>query len=540
MFRKNENHQQQRMFTVVDQLPKEAKKRLENSWAHSFYKDFFSRLDEKVFSVLYSEKKSRPNTPVNILMGFETLKSGFGWSDEELYNHFLFDLQVRYALGLHDFDEEYFDLRTIYYFRAALVNYERVHDINLIQRATEKITDEQIEQFKLKTGLQRMDSTQIQSNIRNMSRIQLLVEIIHRFHRVLSKADREKHATRFASYIKEDSLHYCYRLKRDEAESSLQHIGTDLSFFVEEFESGYHGTKEYKDLRRVFGEHFRFEEDRLIIKQGKELSGATLQSPDDPEATYRRKNGENAKGYVANITETCDPDNELQLITAMNVDPNITDDQKLMSDDLAGLTERTEIEEIVTDAGYTGPTANEAIEAHNLKQTTTAIKGRKKKKNKLGLEDFKLTCAENGTVCSIECPNGCKGEVREGRGAGRYSAGFSSSDCMACPLRDNCPANQLKKRPVFVLRFSDNDVRVALQRQRLAENKQALNIRASVESTVRSVIHPFGGHLCKMPVRGKARIKTMAVLSAAMVNIRRITEYLVSNEKNCHSQPAFS
>ena len=89
MFRKNENHQQQRMFTVVDQLPKEAKKRLENSWAHSFYKDFFSRLDEKVFSVLYSEKKSRPNTPVNILMGFETLKSGFGWSDEELYNHFL-------------------------------------------------------------------------------------------------------------------------------------------------------------------------------------------------------------------------------------------------------------------------------------------------------------------------------------------------------------------------------------------------------------------------------------------------------------------
>ena len=157
-----------------------------------------------------------------------------------------------------------------------------------------------------------------------------------------------------------DSLHHCYRLKRD------------------------------------------FEDDRLIIKKGKELSGATLQSPDDTEATYRRKSGENAKGYVANITETCDPDNELQLITAMNVEPNITDDQKLMSDDLAGLTERTGIEEIVTDAGYTGPTANEAIEVHNLKQTTTAIKGRKKKKNKLGLEDFKLTCEEHGTVCSIE------------------------------------------------------------------------------------------------------------------------------------------
>jgi len=45
-----------------------------------FYEEFFTRLDEEVFSVLYSEKKSRPNTPVNILVGFETLKSGFGRS----------------------------------------------------------------------------------------------------------------------------------------------------------------------------------------------------------------------------------------------------------------------------------------------------------------------------------------------------------------------------------------------------------------------------------------------------------------------------
>jgi len=540
MFRKNEEHQQQKIFTAVDLLPYAAKKRLENSWANSFYNDFFCNLDEEVFSVLYSDKKSRPNTPVNILMGFETLKSGFGWSDEELYNHFLFDLQVRYALGLHDFDEEYFDLRTIYYFRAALVKYEQVHDINLIQEATEKITDEQIERYELKTGLQRMDSTQIQSNIQNMSRIQLLVEIIHRLHRVLSDTDRKEYRLRFASYIKEDSLHYCYRLKRDEAESRLQQIGTDLAFFVEECEAGYHAEKEYKNMSRVFSEHFRFEEDHLVIKKGKELSGATLQSPDDTDATYRRKNGEKAKGYVANITETCDSDNELQLITAVSVEPNITDDQKLMSDDLVGLTERTDIDEIVTDAGYTGPTANEAIETHNLKQTTTAIKGRKKKEDKLGLEDFNLTRDEDGVVCSIECPNGCIGEVKEGRTPGRYSGGFNSSDCEACPFRDNCPVKQLKQRPVFVLRFSDNDVRVALQRQRLDENKQALNIRASVESTVRSVIHPFGGHLCKMPVRGKSRIKTMAILSASMVNIRRIMEYLGYVEENGYLEPAFS
>ena len=200
MFQTNTKHQQRKMFTAVDQLPKTARKLLEGSWAKTFYDEYFSKIDEKVFSVLYSDKKSRPNTPVNILMGFETLKSGFGWSDEELYNHFLFDLQVRYALGLQDFDEEYFDLRTIYYFRGALCEYERAEGVNLIQKATEKITDKQIEKFNIKTGLQRMDSTQIQSNIQNMSRIQLLVEIIHRLHRILNPEDIKKYSDRFSNY----------------------------------------------------------------------------------------------------------------------------------------------------------------------------------------------------------------------------------------------------------------------------------------------------------------------------------------------------
>jgi hypothetical protein len=38
--------------------------------------------------------------------------------------------------------------------------------INLLERAFEHITDEQLAKFQLKTGKQYMDSTQIASNIR--------------------------------------------------------------------------------------------------------------------------------------------------------------------------------------------------------------------------------------------------------------------------------------------------------------------------------------------------------------------------------------
>jgi len=542
VFSKNEEHRQSKLFTAVDYLPRTARKRLESSWASVFYEEFFSRLDEEVFSVLYSEKKSRPNTPVNILVGFETLKSGFGWSDEELYNHFLFDLQVRYALGLHDFDEGYFDLRTLYYFRAALVEYEQKHKINLIQNASEQITDEQIRRFQVKTGLQRMDSTQVQSNIRKMSRLQLLVEIIHRLYRVLSEEDKRRYDSLFCSYVKENSLHYCYRIARDEVAGRLQQIGIDLAEMVEALEIAYGQEKAYRDARRVFGEHFRSEEGAITIKTGKELSGSTLQSPDDTEASYRKKSGESARGYVANITETCAPDNELQLVTAVSVQPNVTDDQDLLAEDIVRLNDRTDIEEVITDAGYTGSTAAEALESHQIKQKISAIKGRKKQNDTLGLEEFDITRDGDGKITELECPQGHSAEVRDGRAAGRYSVGFDGVGCEDCPLKNRCPAKRLKKRNVYVYRFNDTNVRVAQQRRQLAESgKEAMNMRASVESTVRSVIHPFGGHLCKMPVRGKARVTTMAVLSGAMVNVRRITCYLFPKEVMRDSlQPAFT
>ena len=538
MFRKNEKHRQRRMFTAVDQLPPAAKKRLERSWAPTFYRTYFSKIDEETFAVLYSGKKSRPNTPVNILVGFETLKSGFGWSDLELYDHFLFDMQTRYALGLLDFDEGYFDLRTIYNFRNSLIEYEDMYGINLIKEATEKITDEQIKQFKLKTGIQRMDSTLIQINIRHMSRIQLLVEIIQRLHRILSESDKETYNSCFADYIKEDSLHYCYRIKRDDIASRLEQIGKDLSFFIEKLDA-YSERTEYEQAKRVFHEHFCFEERKLIIKKGKDMGGNTLQSPDDPEATFRRKNGEDARGYVANITETCDPENDIQLITMASVEPNTTDDQKLLEMDIQELKERTDIEEVVTDAGYTGPVAASALEAAQINQTATAIRGRKKQEDSIGLDDFQIHQTEDGAIDYLECPQGKRGQVKHARKKGRYSAAFESAFCQQCPFAVKCPAKPLKKKALWIVRFSDNEVRIAMQRQKLKENKNAVNIRASVEATIRCVIHPFGGHLCKMPVRGKKRLKTMILLSTMMVNIRRITKYMLEKLKNTTLQPVW-
>ncbi len=75
MFRKNSRHLQIPLTSHVDELPEPLRKRLRNSWTETFYQQFFCRLDETPFEVLYADMPSRPNVPVNVLVALEFLKA---------------------------------------------------------------------------------------------------------------------------------------------------------------------------------------------------------------------------------------------------------------------------------------------------------------------------------------------------------------------------------------------------------------------------------------------------------------------------------
>ena len=99
MFQKNQRHFQIPLTSNVDELPEKLRKRLDTSWSEVFYREFFSRLNETHFGGLYADCPSRPNVPINVLVGLEYLKAGNGWCDEEMYAIFCYDVYVRYALG---------------------------------------------------------------------------------------------------------------------------------------------------------------------------------------------------------------------------------------------------------------------------------------------------------------------------------------------------------------------------------------------------------------------------------------------------------
>jgi hypothetical protein len=423
MFRSNKRHLQPALVSNVNELPERQRRRLEESWAGTFRREFFSRLKEDAFAVLYSDLPSRPNVPVNVLVSLDTLKAGYGWSDEELYDHFLYDLQVRYAVGYESLTEGDFELRTLYNFRRRLSQYNLAHGTNLLVPAFADITDQQITALAVRMGQQRMDSTQIASNIAIMSRLQLTVEAIQRLYRLLSDVDRERYAELLAPYIGETAGHYVYRLKGFSAtEAQLQPVGQVLYQLLQVMAVDHGHEPAYQVVERLFAEQYRVVEDDVQAKANQEISASSLQSLDDLEATYRKKNGVGYKGYVANVTETCDPANALQLITDVRVAPNTAEDGELLVAALPELKQRTGVDTLYTDGAFGGPQSDLVLRDQQVTLIQTAIIGRKPDAERLHLTDFAITQDDQGVPLTITCPQGQTVAVTPGRRSQRFAA----------------------------------------------------------------------------------------------------------------------
>ena len=172
---------------------------------------------------------------------------------KKLYARYCYDLQVRYALGYDRLGDGDFEIRTLYYFRERLSRYNSEQGINLLEKAFEQVTDQQITALKVRTGMQRMDSTQIASNIVSASRLHLMVESLIRVERILSEADRERLKDIFTPFTSDSAGHYTYRVKGKEAvREHMQQIGEAIYALLQELRPEYEEESAYQVMSRLF------------------------------------------------------------------------------------------------------------------------------------------------------------------------------------------------------------------------------------------------------------------------------------------------
>ena len=505
MFRKNESHRQGGLFSAPSLLPDKLRERLEASWAATFYEEVFCRIDEGLFAVLYSEKTSRPNVPVNVLVGLEILKSGFGWSDEELYDHCCFDLQVRYGLGMHHLDEELFEVRSLYNFRRRVREHAAETGENLFAAVMAQVTDEQLTRHQIKTQWQRIDSTQVLSSLAALGRLELIVAVVQKVYALLE--DGAPWTERLSFYLTGRAQSVCYRIARAEQDEHFERLGQLLA------ELAQIGGEAGELARRVLSEQYEVVEGQASLREAASVSPTSLQSPHDEEATYRNKGGKGGKGYVANVSETCSPDNPVQLITHVGVADNQHDDAALLEQSLDEQSERgIEIDEVTTDGGYTGPVGEAACARHEVALRPTRIRGGRGKADRFAWSDYQWELDEVGDPCAVICPEGERADLVEKK---LFQAAFTG--CDGCPFfGKRCRVVARKTGPTLYV--SRRSIEVARQRSGLRAIDR--KVRAPVEATVRSLKRGLTGS--KLPVRGLIRATMVLCAAALMVNARRL------------------
>jgi len=373
-----------------------------------------------------------------------------------------------------------------------------------------------------------MDSSQVSSNIADMSRLELVVTAIQRLAELLNEAQQADYAALLEPYQKEKARQFVYRVKGKAAtQEALQTAGSALAQLLSGIADNVGDVQEdpaYQAGARLFAENFSLTEaETVYVKKNDEITSGALQSLDDLEATFRRKGGNTYKGYVVNITETCDPRNELQLITNVQVAPNNIDDAALLCEALPELKERTNVQELYTDGGFGSPEADLVLREHDVKLHQTHMRGKAPDPAKYNLADFSIICDDEGNPAYLGCPHKQIVPILPARTTG-FVARFNAAQCQKCPAYKNqCRVQLMKRRSVCRLNFTLANVLWALRRQRYRQLRQTPgDPRAAIEATVRAVKHPYRGQL---PVRGRYRVTNMMMGSAAMSNIRSILRY---------------
>lgn len=513
MFKPNTSHLQQEFFSAVNQFSKEKKTKLMASAQWQFYLLIFCQIDESLFAPLYSEKGSRPNAPVNAMVSALILKHHFGWTFQELFEQIDFNLLTRAALGLSDLDTTPFASSTLFDFQQRLFEYDLQTGENLFECVFDQLTAQQLTRLKLKTSIQRTDSVLIASNIRDFSRLHLLIEVLLRLHRTLTQDDQAELSHLLAPYLKHGSSKYIYRLERDALPHELNRLGQIYQHVSQFFQAAYAETEIFRLFQRVYTEHFTAADETVTVIPAKELSGSIIQSPDDPEATYRVKGDTASKGYVVNAVETADPENEVNLLVDVAVAANTTDDAALLNSRLDGLKEKTpELNEMHGDGGFGSEENDKKCAELGITQVQTAIKGRK------AAVEIVITATGEQTW-QVACPE----QIVESEPTHtRFKACFTKATCSTCPLADSCPAQEQKTFRTFY--FTSEDAARNARHRRIKEiPAERRTLRNNVEATMREFVNRLDGH--RVRVRGKFKTALFAYGQAIAMNFGRIFRY---------------
>lgn len=519
-FRANDPTTNQSSMLDATALMSDREKRfLEKSWAKVFAEEIFPKIDEKAFAPMYSSVDSRPNTPVNVTVGALLLKELNGMSDDDILSSMMFDIRFKVALHTTGMAEQPMSDRTLGRFRARCEAYIKETGKDPLHDCITNLSEELAKVMKVDRSLRRMDSMMIDSNIKRMTRLELLYHCVARMVQVLNKQNIEL-PEQLQHYLnKDDENLVIYYNKSEDTSSKITKVLADASILMLQCTGGrYDEINEYQLLLRVLDEQaVRHEDGHYELKPAGDptMHSGMLQNPSDPEATYREKAGKGHRGYVANFVE--EKGENGSVITDYQFEKNTYSDNQFMQDYIEGIGPQEEEITIAADGAYSGGNIDDKAAANNVTVYNTNLTGRETKDI---AADFKFN--EDGTQV-IECPNGKSPKSCSCSKAGVCTVSFHKESCENCPYRDQCNPKEYA-RTTRVTISARTQQRAEKQRQRKSDDfKKMSAFRNGVETVPSFLRRCFG--VDRMPVRGKLRMGIFLGIKVGSLNVMKFCNF---------------
>jgi hypothetical protein len=308
------------------------------------------------------------------------------WTKPEALDAYRFNIGIQYALNLEPVAQD-ISMRTLER-QIALFAEE-----GLAKTVMEQVTAKLVDVLDSKIDKQRLDSTHIFSDMASFGRTRLMGVAIKRFLTQLKRHDEQRYNAL------DESLRQRYApgvnqlfadVKKDSESRRLlrQHVAEDMYSLVKLFadNSSHNDKTTYKAIERIFYEQCQVHEDKVSVKE--KTGGNVMQNPSDPDATY---DGHKGPGYQVQIAETCNPDNEVQLITVALPQTAVESDANAVEPVLKELAANDLVpEQMLVDTQYAGDDNVELAQAYGteLVGPTPSGSAGSKDVDQLNIDDF--------------------------------------------------------------------------------------------------------------------------------------------------------
>jgi hypothetical protein len=478
------------------------------AWHNLFRVNVTSRIDETIFSPLFSKGMGAPNASIRVMVSMMILKEGNGWSDEQLFEQCSFNLLVRSALGFINLDEKIPAESTYYFLRKKVGAYKEETGINLFDLAFTSLTKGQAIDFEVSGKSIRMDSKLLGSNIAWLSRYELIHETIRLF--CLDIKDTiglypalSAHQMTINNVLNEQGNKVVYRSTDEEVKTKLHDLGLLAHALIPLYNSL--SSVHYDTLKRVFSEQFQVSSDGMSVtaRKKEEISTDSVQSPHDTDCHYRNKDGNQVKGYTINLTESTDND-KLNLITNVEVKVASSADNSFLETSVQNTQEIVvdKIENIHADGAYHSPDNQAFCTLKHIELLINAIQGPQPR--------YDLELSQTGQLIVID---------------------NHTSQTIPATKAENKEKWRIKHENKYRY-FTQKEITAANLRKKIANIPQEiLNKRNNVEATIFQLGYHYPND--KTRYRGILKHKMWAIVRCMWVNFVRIKNFI--NLKPIHA-----